>query len=153
MWPFTGIFSDDVGLLKEITLEDDATLHDMASSGDARVTLPQVPHINPAVTHSQIEVAADGNAYLMRSTNPAIIYAISAGGETIRRIKVDPGGSEYRTMAMHVYKNRIAVFFDPETYDKIMKIIDLEGREIATYDEAKPAKKQQSVMLGIAFAC
>jgi hypothetical protein len=154
MWPFTGIFAQDGSLLKEIKLEDDETLHDMAASGDTRVTSPQLPQNNRAVNLSQIEMAADGNAYLMRWTNPAIIYAISQGGEVVKRIKVDPGDAGYQPAAMHVFQNRIAVLFvSPPTHDKIMKIVDLEGHELATYDELRANGKPQGAMLGGAFAC
>src|ERR1019366_5900697 len=43
-WPFTGIFAADGSLLKEIKLEDDDTLRDMAASGDSRVSSPTVPN-------------------------------------------------------------------------------------------------------------
>ena len=85
-WPFTGIFSVDGNLIREIKLEDDDTLREMAVVGDARVASPVVPNQNRAVNFSEIQMAADGNAYLMRWTNPAIIYAISpGGGEVVRR--------------------------------------------------------------------
>jgi hypothetical protein len=153
-WPFTGVFASDGSLLKEVKLEDDNTLRDMAASGDARVTLPQSPQSNRAVDLSQIEMASDGNGYLMRWTNPAIIYAISPGGEVVRRVKVDPGETSYRPAAMHVFQNRIAVLFvNPQTHDKVMKIVDLEGHALATYDEPRANGKPQGAMLGSAFAC
>ena len=153
-WPFTGIFGADGALLKEVELEDDETLHDMAASGDARVTAPNFPQSNRAVDLSQIEMASDGNGYLMRWTNPAIIYAISAGGEVVRRIKIEAGGPGYRPSKMHVMQNRIAVLFaDPQTHEKVMRIVDLEGHEIASYDEPRVNGKPQGAMLGGAFAC
>jgi hypothetical protein len=154
MWPFTGIFSADGSLLKEIKLEDDGTLRDMAVSGDARVSRPGSRHTNKAVDFSEIDTATDGNAYLMRWTNPAIFYAISAGGEVVRRFTVDPGASSSAPTAMHVFKNRIAILFiDDQTHDKIMKVVDLEGHEIATYDELRVEGKAAQGMLGGAFAC
>ena len=153
-WPFTGIFAGDGSLLKEIKLEDDDTLRDMAASGDARVTSREVPNSNRAVNFSQMAMAADGNAYLMRWTNPAIIYAISPGGEVVRRLKVDPGDSAYGPGTMHVFQNRIAVLFiERNTYDKIMKIVDLEGHELATYDDLKANEKAAGGRLTGAFTC
>jgi hypothetical protein len=154
MWPFTGIFAADGSLLKEVKLEDDETLHEMATTGDARISSPQYPHVNRAVDFSQIEMAEDGNAYLMRWTNPAIIYAISPGGETVRRLKIDPGDSGYRPAAMHVHKNRIAVLFNnPETHDKLMRVVDLEAHELATYAEVRANRKAQGGMIGSSFVC
>jgi len=153
-WPFTGIFAADGSLLKEVKLEDDETLHDMAASGDSRVSSPMMPNGNRAVDLSQIEMAADGNGYLMRWTNPAIIYAISPGGEVVRRLKVEPGVSGYEQPSIHVFQNRIAVtFVDSHSFDFIIKIIDLEGHELATYDELKANRKQPGAMLGNAVAC
>jgi hypothetical protein len=155
MWPFTGIFAADGRLLKEIKLDDDETLRDMAVDGDARVKSPTGANGNRAVDLSQIETAADGNAYLMRWTNPAVIYAISPGGEVVRRFKVNPGDSSYRVLdTIHVFQNRIAVFFvDEQTHDEIMKIVDLEGNEIATYDEPKAKGDVPDTVRGGAFAC
>jgi len=153
-WPFTGIFAADGSLLKEIKLEDDDTLRDMAASGDSRASSPTVPNVNRAVSFSQIGVAADGNAYLMRWTNPAIIYAISPGGEVVRRLKVDPGDASYGPGTMQIFQNRIAVLFiERNTYNKIMKVVDLEDHEIATYDELKASGKVTGGMLTGAFTC
>ncbi len=156
MWPFTGIFAADGSLVKELELGDEKDLRDMASSGDTRVARPGNPHANLAIDNGQAETAADGNAYLMRWTNPAIFYGISPGGEVVHRFTVDPGesASDYRPAAMHVYKNRIAVLFvKMHVNEEIMKIVDLEGHEIATYDGPKPDDKAPNSMLSAAFAC
>jgi hypothetical protein len=151
MWPFTGIFAADGSLLKEVKLEDDGTLRDMASSGDQRVVVPMNPQGNRAVSASQMEVGSDGNVYLMRWTNPAIFYAVSAGGQVVRRFAVDPGESSFRPLDMHVANNRIAVlFFDRQSKEAIIKIVDLDGREIATYDQPRVNGNPQ---YGITMVC
>lgn len=153
MWPFTGIFAADGGLLKEVKLEDDEDLHDMAASGDTRVASPTNIHSNHAVDNGLVEMASDGNAYLMRWTNPAIFYAISPGGEVVRRFAVDPGEPGYRPSAMHVNKNRIAILFvEMQSGGKIMKIVDLEGHEIAKYDELKVNGKAKDALSAV-FVC
>jgi hypothetical protein len=153
MWPFTGIFAADGSLFKEIKLEDDDTLHDMAALGDARVASPRSPQLNRAVEFSQAEMAADGNAYLMRWTNPAIIYAISPRGEVLRRLKIDPGDPGYQPSTMHVFQNRIAVLFVDAKSDFLMKIVDLEGHDLARYDEVEANRRQPGAMLGSSLAC
>jgi hypothetical protein len=153
MWPFTGIFAVDGSLLKEVKLEDDDTLHDMAALGDARVASPRSPQLNRAVEFSQAEMAADGNVYLMRWTNPAIIYAISRDGEVVRRLKIDPGDPSYQPSTMHVFQNRIAVLFVDARSDFLMKIVDLEGHELAKYDELEANRHQPGAMLGMSLAC
>jgi hypothetical protein len=154
MWPITGIFSSDGSLLKEIKLQDDDDIRDMAASGDARVASPTNQWANRAVEFSRMEAASDGNIYLMRWTTPAIIYAISPGGEVVRRFTVDPGEADYKPVEMHISGNRIALlFFQPQTMETRMKIVDLEGHEIATYDEARAEGKAKFGLLGTVFAC
>jgi hypothetical protein len=152
--PFTGIFRPDGKLLKELNLEDDDSIHDMAVSRDPRVTSPTSAGINHAISWSQIEPAKDGNLYLMRWLSPAIFYVISPSGQVVRRFTVDSGDENYKPIEMHISGNRIAVlFYHPQTMEKVMKILDLEGHEVATYDELRADGKPKLGMLGLAFAC
>ncbi len=154
MWPFTGIFSSDGTLLKEVKLEDDDALRDLAASGDARVTSTTNLSANYAIEFGQSQAAADGNVYLMRWVTPTIFYALSPGGGVVRRFLVDPGDDSFRLAAMHIVGNRIAVlFYQPQTGEKQMKVVDLEGHEIATYDQIKVDGKPKNDFLGSAFAC
>ena len=104
--PFTGVFRADGKLLKELNLEDDNAIQDMAAAQDSRVVSPTVPTSNRAVSWSQIEAAKDGNLYLMRWLSPAIIYAISPGGHVVRRFTVDPGNADLKPDSMHISGNR-----------------------------------------------
>jgi len=55
---------------------------------------------------------------------------------------------------MHIDGSRIAVlFFHPQTMEKVMKVVSLEGEEIASYDELLEGGKPKAGMLGLAFAC
>lgn len=151
MWPFTGIFSSDGTLLKEIKLEDDDEIHDLAASGDPHVVPPGHPSSNQAVSLGAMEPAEDGNIYLMRRLSPAIFYAISPGGVAVRRFTVDPGQPDYMPDSMHIAGNRIAVQFTRALGgEKFLKVVDLEGHEIATYDDPKHDEKTS---LGSAFIC
>lgn len=149
--PFTGIFSSDGKLEKEVKPEDDQALYQAAVNGDSRVASPEHGSANLAIELSEMETASDGNVYLMRWFTPAIFYAISETGDVVRRFTVDPGYPNYRPAAMHISGNRIAVlFFHPQTMDELMKVVDLEGHEISTLplDE-----KPEFNILGLAFAC
>lgn len=133
-WPFNGIFSPDGTLLKEIKLQDDDAIHDMAARGDERVVSPDAPTFNDAVGLGQLDAANDGNVYLMRRLSPAILYAISPEGKVLRRFTVDAGSTNYLPFGMHISGNRIAVHFvEPQNGDQVIKIVDLEGRLLATY--------------------
>jgi hypothetical protein len=89
----------------------------------------------------------------MRWTNPAILYAVSAGGAVVRRFAVNPGNPSYRPVTMHVSGNRIAVLFvDLAKSRDIVKVVDLEGRDLAAYEESAQGKSANS-QLGAAFTC
>jgi hypothetical protein len=151
MWPFTGIFASDGSLRKELTLKDDQRIHDMAASGDPKVSAPGLPSSNRAITSGKVETGADGNVYLMRRLSPAIVYAISPGG-AVRRFEVDPGSQDLLPTSMHIVGSRMAVlFWQPQTRDEVLKVVDLQGHEVATYFEPAPKNGEQSI--GAAFVC
>ena len=55
---------------------------------------------------------------------------------------------------MHISGNRIALlFYQPQSMEKMMKVVDLVGNELATYDELRGNGKPKLGMLGGAFAC
>jgi hypothetical protein len=154
MLPFTAIFRPDGKLLKDLNLEDDVRIHDMAKARDPRITSAAVPNNNRAVAWGQVQPAKDGNIYIMRWLSPTVFYVVSPGGEVVRRFTVDPGASGLMPVSMHIAGNRIAVLFkgaDPD--EKLMKIVDLNGDEIATYDDAPVDPKSKETPIGFAFAC
>jgi hypothetical protein len=154
MLPFTGIFSSDGTLLKEIKLEDDDAIRDMAAAGDSRVASPTNPSSNRAVSSGQMESASDGNIYLIRWLTPAIAYAISPGGEAVRRFTIDPGDGGFEPFDVKISSNRIAMlFFQPQHGADFVKVVDLEGHEIATYYNRTPNGKARSDSLGAGLAC
>ena len=149
--PFTGLFHSDGKLLQEVALEDDRSLQELADSGDKRLASPRAPGTNLAISFSRTDVGEDGNLYLMRWMSPAIIYAIAPTGEVVRRFTVDPGDANAHPVAMHLSGNRMAVLFlQPETWERTMKVVDLEGHEIATY---KQTTKAADATVGAAFVC
>ena len=150
MWPFSRIFSADGTVRRELKLRDDEQIHDLAAAGDPRVTPADRPSSNRAVSGGTAESGPDGNVYLMRRLSPAIIYAISPGGE-VRRFTVDPGQPDLMPVGMHVGGDRIAVlFWHPQTGEETLKVIDLRGHQVASYEEPTVNGAGQ---LGLAFAC
>jgi hypothetical protein len=153
-WPFTGIFSQDGTLLKLVVLQGDEKIHKMAAASDPAV-VPEGRHYgNTTIEMGAAAAAGDGNVYVMRRLSPAIVYAISPSGEVVRRFRVDPGNSDFHPASMQIAGNRMAVLFFkshsqdvilPE--DVILKVVDLEGHELVTYDHV--GKSQ----MGIALVC
>ena len=137
---FTGIFRSDGRLLKTIDLEDDAHLHDLAKSGPPKS--PLVATSNRAVTWGMMRAARDGNIYVLRALSPAIIYAVSPSGETVRRFTVDPDDASMLPFQMLISGTNISVLFtNLESHDSVMKIEDLEGKEINTYKISRAEEK------------
>ena len=131
--PFSGIFSSDGTLLKELTLEDDEAIYKYTTSGDPKFM--EHPGNNKAIGKGGMAAASDGNIYIMRWLSPAVIYAVSPGGETIRRFTVDPGDAGLMPSGMYIAGNRLALeFHDSNIRDKkVIEVVDLEGKKIATY--------------------
>jgi len=140
-FPFTGILSSSGTLLKELHLEDDDNIHEMAARGDSRVGPgPVSTRLNFAISRGKMEMGSDGNVYLLRWLNPAVIYAVSPGGEIERRFTVDPGDPDFMVREMKIAGNRIAAVFLKSSKGKmparlIIKVVDLEGNKVATHEQ------------------
>lgn len=139
--PFTGIVSGHGTLLKQVVLKDDETMRKMAAAGDPAIVPEGRRFGNTAIEGGATEAAADGNVYVMRRLSPAIVYAISPGGEVVRQFRVNPGNADFQPASMQIASNRIAILFFrshaqgeilPE--DVVVKVVDLEGHDLATYD-------------------
>ncbi|HKV95397.1 MAG TPA: hypothetical protein VJW20_22820 [Candidatus Angelobacter sp.] len=151
MLPFTAIFRSDGKLLKEISFEDDERIHKMTLERDPVITSAMAPNDNRAVAFGHVQPAKDGNLYVMRWMSPAVIYVVSPGGEVLRRFTVDPGDDKMMPLQMFLSENRIAMLFrNGGTRAQIMKVVDLTGKELATYDAVGTDPKAP---LGAAFAC
>jgi hypothetical protein len=151
--PFTAIFRSDGRLLKTLDLEDDTHIQDLAKSGSANLTSPLVPTSNRAVAWGLMRTAKDGNIYVMRALSRAIIYAISPGGETVRRFTVDSDSSMLPSQ-MLISGNRISIQFrNNQNFDTVMKIVDLEGKEIATYKTSRAEEKAKRDGVSSIYGC
>lgn len=151
LWPFTGIFSADGTLKKELTLADDEAVHDLAASGDPTVRPADRPESNFAVSWGAAETGSDGLVYLMRRLSPAIFYGISANGDVVTRFTVAPGRADFMPVGMHVSGDRMAVlFWHPQTHEELLKIVDLKGHPVETVAEPVVNGKRA---FGVAFTC
>ncbi len=149
--PFTGVFSSNGTLVKDVDLSDDQQIYNMAVDGDKRVVDPAAPYVNTAVSRGDIQPAEDGNLYLMRALNPPIIYAISLSGTVVKRFKVEGADAKLVPHSMQVSRGRIAIQFrDPVSHEQIFRVIDMEGHAIAEYRE--PMVDGHS-SFGSAFVC
>jgi hypothetical protein len=151
MIPFTAIFRADGKLLKEVSLEDDGRLYDLAAQRDPKLTSTAAPNNNRAISWGQAQAAANGNIYVMRWISPAVFYVISPGGAVLRRFTVDAGNASLMPVMMHISGAQIAVLFRNEsTKEQLVKIVNLEGEEVAEYGASSHGEKPA---IGAAFAC
>jgi hypothetical protein len=85
--------------------------------------------------------------YLMRGLSPAIIYALTAGGEVAKEFHIGRDDPDFHPVSMQVAGNRIAVlFFNPAAQKIVLETSDLEGHHLATYDGFEGD-------IGISFVC
>jgi len=148
--PFAGIFRPDGKLLKKITLEQEEHLPDTSAMRNLSPGQPMPVISNRAVDWGQTQPASDGNIYIMRWGSPAQFYAVSPGGEVVKRFSVDPGSSSFDPDRMHISGGRIAVVFRSASSNEIMKIVDLDGQELENYEISPSGSKAEP--LGV-FAC
>jgi hypothetical protein len=136
--PYLGLFSASGSVLKEVDLADESSLEEPTVGTSPIPAARDTSSSDPTVTRGEVQLAADGIAYLMRSGSPTQIYAISQGGVVVRRFTIDPGDSRLTPAQMHVAGNRIAILFlDPKPGSKrtLLKIVDLHGNPMAEYTQ------------------
>jgi hypothetical protein len=129
--PFTGIFSADGRLLKRLDMEGDGPLKAAALASTAPATALPGDH---TIAWGHTTAVRDGNIYVMRWASPAAVDAISPGGEVVRSFTVDSGMNGVMPRHMHASGNRLAIWFTDFHGSSMLKIVDLEGNEIAAYE-------------------
>ncbi len=146
---YTALFSSSGTILKEVDFESDPTAPTgEAADGSVSETEQEQNH---SLARGAMLLAADNNAYLMRSGPVATIYALSEGGSVLRRFRVDSGDSDMVAVGMHIASNRIAVLFEsPAASRALIKVVNLEGKQLAQYEA--PTRNGRA-RLGAAFAC
>lgn len=119
-YPLTALFDSSGKLVKNIQIKRDSSITD-----DSQPSQP-VTGVNLAVAAGQVGVADDGNAYLLRNTDPALIYGVSAAGELVRTITVKSDLLGALPYSMLVSGNDAAILFSlKDTNETELRIIDL----------------------------
>ncbi|HKT12125.1 MAG TPA: hypothetical protein VJW77_09915 [Terriglobia bacterium] len=118
--PFTGIFDLSGELVRSVRLPGDVKL----GSGPAgakkdngkKTSEPRKffdAQADPAIplTLGAVDVGDDGNAYLMRASQPPTVYVVSPSGDVLRQWRLKAPSPDFFPVAMKVSSGRIALAF------------------------------------------
>lgn len=144
--PFTALFDSSGKLIRKLSLEDDAKLEQAAEQA-LRTGEVLVPN-NTAITLGAVVAGSDGNIYVMRRAEDAIIYAIAPDGHVVSRWIISSDGNGLPPHTLASAKGRLAVMFKARRAmsPALVKVLDLAtGSILETYD-VDPA-------LGFGLAC
>jgi hypothetical protein len=141
----TAIYDPTGHLIKQVVLDGDVEL-ERAIAQDTRAQQQNNKDVNQSVAVA----GDDGLVYLMRATSPASVYAISASGDVVRKIVVNPPtgtGSPY--FGLRVVKNRMVVQFQrtcnntaaaDSCRSSTYAVVDaMTGQKLAAYEADKEA--------------
>lgn len=107
----TGIFDEKGTLLTWVELPDDTEIERAVKNHDSRYADPADPDINKAVDLGAAAAGPDGNVYLLRWANPAIVYAIASSGKVVRRLEIEPPLDNLMPFYMQVMQGRVVLQF------------------------------------------
>lgn len=154
---FIGIFNESGQLYRKLDLPKDVgpavELKEKSPVGDARGKVaPRDRTFEEAIALSSMELADDGNIYLMRHTPSGPIYAIGPAGDIRNRISLNPPKGAYLS-AVKVARGRLAAEFiqnKPDSYEiesVILQVVDLQtGGTVGEYFHSDSG-------IGSALAC
>lgn len=112
--PLTAAFDPRGQLLKEVSLPEDITRK--AAAKEFSVSLSGPTREDNALAMSVGEggavPGADGNVYLLRASDPPIVYVVSSAGEVIRRMVLDPPAKKLNARFGGMAAGRLVVLFD-----------------------------------------
>jgi hypothetical protein len=128
--PYTAVFEANGKLVREIYEPEDENARSRAEMGDTDFARAAVGNL--FVHRGDATLGSDGNAYLLHSTSPALIYVISPAGEVIRKLRVDAGDSVRKLGSIKSYAGKLAISFEEFGHVRVY-VTDLEGNSIATY--------------------
>ena len=135
--PVTQLFNADGSLLKDIYEPEDEGFYQRAEAGELKDT--QLGGGNTAVWRGDAVLGSDGNAYLLRSASPALIYVISHSGVVLDKLKLESPYPGLAPRSIKAAPGKLAVSFLKEGMTLgLIKIITTAGKEVALYSSDTP---------------
>jgi hypothetical protein len=139
----TAIYDAGGRLIKQIVLDGDAEIEHGIDTRDPMYAGSERGR-NGEISRSVAITGDDGLVYLMRSTTPAMVYAISAAGEVVHKIAVNaPTETGRPAFGLRVAKNKLAVEFyatcdgplDRGCRGRVYRVVDAAtGKKLADYE-------------------
>jgi hypothetical protein len=143
--PFTGIFDASGKLLRQISLADDDKLTKAADQGEKNFVGESGSPANRAISWGVASTGRDGNVYVMRRTDPAQVYVISAGGAAVRTLSIPAPEAGMLPESLQSTVNGLVVSFTDEKNTSVVVADPETGVARALY--VSPPE------VGVALAC
>jgi len=135
---FTAVFSADGRELAQISFEKPHEVEAVGTKAEAKGGQKQpskeADKAAPMLDLADAEVGSDGYLYVLRSSSPALVYAISSSGKIMKTLKVAAPAADAAPVAFHVSGNRMAVSFWSHKSQMVVVEDAQTGEKIATYE-------------------
>jgi hypothetical protein len=124
--PFTALFAADGKLLKKIYEPEDEDARKRAEALDPNYVYKESD--NTTVVTGDAVLGSDGNAYLLRSVSPALIYVISSKGVVVRKLRVESPAPRLVAQGLRSADGKLAIsFLEPFSTVGSVSVVDLNG--------------------------
>jgi len=136
MRPYTAVFNSAGKLITSIYEAEDAELKQKTEDSKTHVAFSNAPQYgNSFVTSGDAVLGSDGNAYLLRAGDPALIYVISNKGEVLRKLKVAAPSPGLVAERLKASSGNLAVIFLERDMNRGFSIItDDRGRVLSSIE-------------------
>lgn len=137
--PYTAVFDAKGRLIKTIYEAEDDDAQRRAEKGEANYKPDNSNYGNYFVTHGDAALGSDGNVYLLRAGQDALIYVISNKGEVVRKLRVVSPRGGLVAQRLKSKSGQLAISFLAKgmTTGAIV-ISDYDGQVLSTLPSSDP---------------
>lgn len=132
--PFTAVYGNNGELIREIYEPEDDDARKRAEAGEPGFRPDNMQSSNDFVTHGDVVLGSDGNAYLLRAASPALIYTVSSKGEVVRTLRVDSPTPGLLAAELKSADGLLAIgFLEHGRNTGVIQVVDFRGNSVASY--------------------
>lgn len=145
--PFAAVFAADGRVVKTIYEPEDEDARQKAGAGDPKYAMSNAGNLF-VMFDADVAIGSDNNAYLLHGTSPALVYAIAPSGEIVRKLKFSGADPELKATSIKPFGGRLAIGFNRagNVAKNLIKVIDLEGNPIASYEILGPEGESDNIL-------